>query len=248
MSNLKLWQSVEKTDPSATKTSNHGGRTQTSIDGYYMFMRATEAFGPMGIGWGFNIKEERWDEGALIPIKSEDNTVRFEQSKTHTVVIDFWYILDGARGEFPAIGHTPAVYKSKYGASDDGEAPKKSLTDAVKKALSFLGFGGDIFMGKFEDTEYLQMLKVEAEIGKAEDKAAEVDSKRADIIDYITRQISAIETARAANEVNAFAKSSIRHLDMQKKIPQIKELCETGILKITKLANDKKQSFTGDQK
>ena len=86
-------------------------------------------------------------------------------------------------------------------------------------------------MGKFEDTEYLQMLKVEAEIGKAEDKAAEVDSKRADIIDYITRQISAIE-----------------HLDMQKKIPQIKELCEAGILKITKLANDKKQSFTGEQK
>lgn len=248
MNNLKLWESVEKTDPSATKTTEREGRKQTSIDGYWVFMQATKSFGPMGIGWGFNIREERWDDGALIQLKTENGGIRLEQSKTHTMIIDFWFMHDGVRGEFPAIGHTPAIYKSKYGVSDDGEAPKKSLTDAIKKALSFLGFGADIFMGKFEDSEYLEMLKVENEIEKAEDKAAEIELKRKETVDYVTRNCEAIESSVNVNEVNALAKSSIRHLEMQKKLPSIKDLCEAGVLKITKLANEKKQSITGDKK
>ncbi|STA84146.1 Uncharacterised protein [Citrobacter youngae] len=39
---------------------------ETSINGTYMTMIATREFGPKGIGWGVDILEERFDDGAPI--------------------------------------------------------------------------------------------------------------------------------------------------------------------------------------
>ncbi|MFK8333452.1 hypothetical protein M2D63_026040, partial [Pseudomonas sp. BJa5] len=38
----------------------------------------------------------------------------------------------------------------------DGEAPKKSLTDAINNSLSMLGFRADVFLGIFDDRDYVQ--------------------------------------------------------------------------------------------
>lgn len=107
--NLAFWQSVSKTDTSATKTSNQGGREQTSINGYWMIQQATERFGMVGIGWGWEVTEERWDNGAMIPIKQDDGSTRLEQSKTHTIKILLWFLQDGTRGEITQYGHTQAI-------------------------------------------------------------------------------------------------------------------------------------------
>jgi hypothetical protein len=49
----------------------------------------------------------------------------------------------------------------------DGDAGKKALTDGITKALSYLGFNSDVFMGKFDDNKYVQERAAE------EKKAAE---------------------------------------------------------------------------
>lgn len=232
--NLAVWDKVSKTDPSATKTSNQGGRQQTSIDGYWMIKKATETFGMVGIGWGWEVLEERWDDGALIPIKQDDGSTRLEQSKTHTIKLKLWFNHNGQRGEVTQYGHTQAIYKSKWGVSDDGEAPKKSLMDAIKKSLSMLGFCSDIFMGMFEDEEYLKQLQTEQAIAKAEDKDAEIAAKRAEASDYVVRHIDTIKSASNANEVKGIAKSATLHLNRQKLIGAIADICEKGIAAIAR--------------
>lgn len=38
----------------------------------------------------------------------------------------------------------------------DEDAPKKSVTDALIKCASYLGFAGDIFSGRWDDSKYVQ--------------------------------------------------------------------------------------------
>lgn len=237
--NLKIWGLVEKTDPSATKTAKLGGREQTSISGYYMIKRATEIFGMPGIGWGWEVMEERWDEGKPLITKLNDKEERCGNAITHTLKLKLWFMQDGQRGEIIQYGHTQAVYSSSYGISDDGEAPKKSLMDAIKKSLSMLGFSADIFTGMFDDKEYLEQLKTEAAIEKAENRDEEIEIKRFEAIDYVTRNIEAIKNATSISEIKGLSKVSLRHLERQKLIKEIADICERGIVSIARAAEEK---------
>lgn len=168
--NLALWKRVFKTDERFTKafTQNGGG---TSINGTYLTMLATREFGLKGSGWGVDILEERFDDGAPITrtVKGTDGNNTWElisdgnggflTEKHHVIKIRLWYLVNDVRGEEYAYGCTPYIYGSKYGPICDGEAAKKSLTDATKKALSGLGFSGDIFMGLYDNAEYRQKKK-----------------------------------------------------------------------------------------
>lgn len=238
-----LWASLSKTAPEATKTSTQQGRQQTSIDGYWMIQRATETFGPCGIGWGYEIVEERWDEGAPIPVKQEDGSILQLGGKTHTIKLKLWYTLDGKRGEVVQFGHTPAVYRSKYGASDDSEAPKKSLMDAIKKCLSMLGMSADVFRGQFDDQDYRATLEAESQIEKAENKQAEIEEKQRELADYVTKHIDLIKTATQESEVKGIVKLAVRHLTNRKAIACLSELSDRGIKAITRESEIKLQEL-----
>lgn len=168
--NLHLWHQVSETAKEHTKAANRDGQKITSINGTSVVMKATEMFGPVGIGWGYEIVEERFDNaGPILTRVNEGETpsVLGEQIM-HTIRLKVWYVLEGQRGETEHYGHTPYVYRSKYGATTDFEAPKKSLTDALKKAFSMLGFNADIFLGEYDDPEYQRNQSVKADIRKAE--------------------------------------------------------------------------------
>lgn len=68
---LKLWEQVEKTDPQYTKPFSRGGGFRgTATNATYLARRATETFGPMGIGWGLEILDESLMEGAPLDDKA----------------------------------------------------------------------------------------------------------------------------------------------------------------------------------
>lgn len=133
--NLELWKRVFKTDERFTKafTQNGGG---TSINGTYLTMVATREFGLKGSGWGVDILEERFDDGAPITrtVKGADGNNTWElipdgnggflTEKHHVIKIRLWYLINGVRGEEYAYGCTPYIYGSKYGPICDGEATK----------------------------------------------------------------------------------------------------------------------------
>lgn len=228
--NSRIWDAVKKTDPSATKTSIQGGRQQTSIDGYWVIGRATEVFGPVGIGWGYEILEERLDDGApaLVP-QGEGNPPLVVTTKTHTIKLRFWYKFGGERGEVIQYGHTPAIYRSKHGVSDDGEAPKKSLMDAIKKSLSMLGFCADVFTGQFDDRDYVNQVKIESDIEKAEDREAEIATKRAELTDSVKKMLETVKGALSQHELQSLFRAYARSLERQKQIPDLTDIVESGL-------------------
>src|SRR5690625_2677508 len=153
--NLSLWKGVEKTDPHYTKPFSCGGGFRgTATNATYLAKKATETFGPIGIGWGLEILDEAIMEGA--PLDAQGNL-----EKIHKVRVKLWYKLDGERGEVIQFGQTTFVGRNRNGLFTDEEAPKKSLTDAMSKCLSLLGFSADIYLGRFDDNKYVNDLQQE---------------------------------------------------------------------------------------
>lgn len=162
---LALWNRVRTPDPARTKSFTRGGGFKgTAINGTYLAQMATEQFGPCGIGWGFDIVSEDIREGA--PLDGGRELV-------HVARVRLWYMLGEKRGEVEHIGQTTFAGKNKFGWFTDEEAPKKSVTDALSKCLSLVGFAADIHLGLFDDNKYVAEAK-RAHAGKAA-KPAEPD-------------------------------------------------------------------------
>lgn len=213
--NLKIWEQVEKTDTRYTKDAKVGGQNITSLNGTAMIMKATEVFGPAGIGFGWRVLEERFDPGVEIFIGEGEKRSSLGLTSNHTVRIAFWFMLDGQRGEIESYGCTNYIYKASYGMLTDGEAPKKSLTDAIKKALSALGFSADVFLGMFDDKDYVNALADEQAIEQAEDKAAEEERQKQERLDYIASVIQSLKDAKTPKELKAFHDVAVRRLTLR---------------------------------
>ena len=143
MDNMKLWQSVCVTDPKAVKPITGKQYKGNSPKPYWVIQRATEVFGPCGLGWGVQILSERFE--------------RFGADEAlHIAHVRVWYVQDGKRGEVEQMGQTRAAYTTAQGKFIvDEDAPKKSATDGMVKCLSMLGFAGDIFSGRWDDSKYV---------------------------------------------------------------------------------------------
>lgn len=142
MDNMKLWNQVCVTDPKAVKPITGKQYKGNSPKPYWVIQRATEVFGPCGLGWGVQVLSERFE--------------RFGDEALHIAHVKVWYIQDGKRGEIEQMGQTRAAYTSASGKHIvDEDAPKKSATDGMVKCLSMLGFAGDIFSGQWDDSRYV---------------------------------------------------------------------------------------------
>lgn len=185
--NMALWDQVSTTDMAHTKTQNFDGRDITTINGMYVVMRATEIFGPIGKGWGYDILVDRFDQGA--PITSGKGEV-IGYELVHTIQLKLWYLRGGKKNYITQYGHTPFVRKSQYGPYTDFDAPKKSVTDAMKKCLSLAGFCADVHLGMFDDPIYTQGLELKKRLEEAGDTESVMDEAKAEFKDWLTRQLS----------------------------------------------------------
>lgn len=144
--NMNLWQRLCVTDPSKVKPITGKSYKGNSPQPYWLVQRATEEFGPCGQGWGTIVDDqgfERFDEHTIM----------------HWALVTFWYLDDkGNKCCTQQMGGTKAMYKTSTGGKVwDEDAPKKSVTDATVKAMSYLGFAGDIFSGQWDDWKYQEM-------------------------------------------------------------------------------------------
>lgn len=138
--NMKLWDRVKKTDPHYTKLVDYGKQKYTAIDPTWQLQKATEMWGPYGHRWGLkDLKFTLLDDGA---------------AKVLMLEAEFFCPAEMSTGEECRF---PVAVDLKFKSSDD--TAKKLVTSARSKALSYLGFSADVFMGKFEDNQYVQMSK-----------------------------------------------------------------------------------------
>jgi hypothetical protein len=170
--NLRLWDRLFSTDPSQTKSFRRaGGFSGTAIKPYWSIMRATEEFGPVGLGWGWNELKNK------IFMATNGQSVWFSK-------VEVWYILDGTTCRVgPQWGATELV--SFRGESKtifvDEEAAKKAITDGITKCLSYLGLAGDVHMGLFDDSKYVAERRIEERKEREAEAAAERKEKKAAI-------------------------------------------------------------------
>ena len=142
MSNLEFWNKVSTTDPKHTKKVTLG-RSFTAIDPMYQVMKATEAMGIAGSGWGFNVQEV-----VFLPTDQVAIRVRVWKGDKDSYV-EQW----GQNG----------LYMDKANTKPDTDCMKKATTDGLTKALTYFGFNADVLLGKFDDNKYVEALKKEGE-------------------------------------------------------------------------------------
>jgi len=222
--NMKLWNSVEKTDPAHTKKVKFG-RGFTAIDPHSQVMNATKAFGPAGEGWGWNV-------------------MRVEYTVTNDVAILVGLWVDGHHSrddhyECPGIQQwgQASLYIDAAESKKDTDAFKKAMTDGLTKCLSYLGFNADVFLGKFDDNKYVQQRQEEV----VKDAAAERENSpeyegAVSKADTVIKNIEACETREEVNVLRDKVKktfSEVKDVDkgqamrmssaMQKKLSEFPE-------------------------
>lgn len=157
--NLKLWNQISKTDPTYTKQAKKGQFHFTAVAPMYQYLKATEIFGAQGIGWGVEPDSERFE------LQTIEDTVLLHYDAT------LFYKLNGEIGRLPIHATEKVAYMTNGAKSYlkvDDEVRKKVVTNAKTKGLSELGMCADIFLGEFDNYEYLETRKAEAELEKAE--------------------------------------------------------------------------------
>ncbi|EIX9048237.1 TPA: exodeoxyribonuclease VIII [Klebsiella oxytoca] len=220
--NLKLWRNVMRTNPRYTKDMSDLGFGGTSINAEYMIMRATEMFGPVGLGWGWKVIEDKMLEGSPLSekifegnkfigkrtLRDSDGSLIYELN--HYLKIELWYLAEGERATVESYGSTVYRQTTKHGIYCDSEVHKKSLTDAIKKALSTLGFSADIWLGLYDDAVYKAESKLEFEIKDASDKADDTARIREELDERFKGNVETMRKAVTQNEVSKIASSLTR--------------------------------------
>ena len=218
--NMKLWNSVEKTDPAHTKKVKFG-RGFTAIDPHSQVMNATKAFGPAGEGWGWNV-------------------MRVEYTVTNDVAILVGLWVQKNEGLYsPGLQQwgQASLYIDAAESKKDTDAFKKAMTDGLTKCLSYLGFNADVFLGKFDDNKYVQQRQEEV----IKDAAAERENSpeyegAVSKADAVIKNIEACETREEVNVLRDKVKktfSEVKDVDkgqamrmssaMQKKLSEFPE-------------------------
>lgn len=219
MSNLDLWKSVEKTDPAHTKkVTQRGG--YTSISPQYQLREATEKFGPYGMGFGFESIEFDYSQ--------------VELTKLVLVNAVFFYMLEDKKITFPIMNS----WSLMQGAKVDADFAKKAETNTMSKALSKLGFSADVFMGQFDDPEYVKIAKSEAAIENADNKGEELAKQQLEYRDECIKQVNALKDAKTPGELKGLHGEFLRRATTRNDSNQIARLNK---------AKDEKMAKTGDK-
>ncbi len=141
--NLSLWNRVCVTNPKYTKEiPGKGSLKLTAIGAQFQKKNATKEFGIYGEAWG--LKEVKYKIIKDLPPNGE--TIALCEA-----------VFFHPTGQFPISSAIKIVAWNtfkKYHMLDDDFA-KKVETDILTKALSYLGFNADVFMGDYNDNKYI---------------------------------------------------------------------------------------------
>lgn len=143
--NLRHWNALFRTDPNFAKPfQTAGGFRGTATAPIFSYLKLTEHFGPIGVGWGFNKPEFQ-----IVDAEDKDFLV--------FCTVECWYLDDDLSDKISiwGVGGDRIVKKDSRGISPNDEAFKAALTDAIGNAFYRLGQGADIRLGLWNDVKYL---------------------------------------------------------------------------------------------
>ena len=153
--NLELWNKVKQPPESALKEIK-GGRLKgfTDINPMWRFEEMTRQFGQCGRGWFFSIKEQWSEDGA-------------DGTKAVFAIVDLYVSKGNDRdwaNPIQGIGGSMLIQKETAGLRSNDEAYKMAVTDALGTAMKMLGFGADVYSGKWDGSKYINIESNESKI------------------------------------------------------------------------------------
>lgn len=136
---LGIWNNLSKPPADALKTIQAGRlKGMTDINPQWRYKAMTEAFGPCGEGWRFEIVD-RWIDSVS------------DQQSFAMVQINLFFLIEGEWSEpIPGIGGSRLINKEKSGLYASDEAFKMALTDALSVAMKMIGVGAKVYMGQWD--------------------------------------------------------------------------------------------------
>lgn len=200
--NLEVWNKVRTPLTGATKRVTGAGRQAfTSIDPMYLTEKATQIFGMYGLDWGLS-----------------ESTFDFESMREADLVIHhatFFFYRDGRRGEFPISNSMKTHMGRDAKRRIDEDFVKKVETNTIGKALSRLGFGADIYMGRFDDAAYVNTLRINEQMETQEKNEEAQEKAYTEFKEWIAKEIKALELIAHPASINQAA------LAIKRKIPRL---------------------------
>lgn len=137
--NLSMWTRVSKAAPppaDAASRADPGGITVALRQLAYL---ASAEFGPIGIGWGYDLEEDVLREGAPIVVAGQV----VGRELMHTARIRFWHRRSDhpqEKVEFTARAHAMFVSSTNAGPMTDPDAPARTELQAFAVCMSKIGF------------------------------------------------------------------------------------------------------------
>lgn len=182
MSNTEIWKKFSRPPEAALKPIMAGRLSgKTDINPQWRMLAMTEAFGPCGIGWKYQI-DKVWTEPG-----SDGIVFSFVQISVFIKVEGQW------SDAIPGIGGNKLIDKERNGMHSNDEGHKMALTDALSVAFKALGVAADIYSGQWDGKKYAN--------GKDEGKDVVVEY---DNMDEVTQ--SWVDAIRHSDDVASLVK------------------------------------------
>lgn len=193
--NTALWDRHADIDPRYTKQITGKAYKGTSPSPQHVIWCLTDMFGPMGQGFGAHVVAEGFQN--------------LGDEVLHWCRIEFWH---GERSNtFETYGQTKALAQTKNGLKSDEDAPKKSFTDALVKAASYVGVASNIFLGRWDDQKYVRHL--EEEFSKTPELTPEEKAAKAKAFaDETIKQVRSCSSLEGLSEGEAAIQEAMARL------------------------------------
>ena len=237
---LALWEAARESDVRGADSLDRGPSRGTAGEAIRDVKRVSEALGPVGFAWGWEVKSERLDTFGLGE----------EQRVIHSCVLRAWFRRpDGSKGHLEHVGHTKAAYwtrarrpgdKPRYVI--DEEFAKKSVTDALSKIMVNLGASADIWLGRFDGNKYV------APSAEEQGRAAGGDAAKAEerLVAHAREILAEVKKAKTKDAVVEVARKIKGTFDEQPFWPQLVATDRDLAAEIQQLVRGKAQPFELD--
>lgn len=189
--NLALYNKV-RVVPSEAQKPILGGRLKgmTDINPMWRIKTLTEQFGQAGLGWYFEILEERIEEGA-------------NGEKVVFVKINLYVKNEGEWSKpIVGIGGSSFVAKEKSGLYTSEECFKMALTDAISVSCKSLGIGADVYYAK-DRSKY----DVKDDDNSKNDKPTTTTTNKKTSTDSNKEQIDSIKCSECGEDITQAVKT-----------------------------------------